>query len=405
MLTVLSTHPIQYQAPVWNGLAARGVPFEVWYLTSHGVRPSLDREFGRTFSWDVDTLAGHPHRFPEGRVPSELGGFRDVRLPADFRRRLAEGPVNALLVPGWNVLAYWQAVHSAHRLGIPVWLRGDSNDLKRDASAKRLLKRALLGGLFRRVDRFLCVGAANRRLYESYGVTGDRLAWAPHAVDNERFASQALAERPNREALRRSWGIPPHAFCIAFVGKFVPKKRPGDIVAALRLLRTLAPGRPCHGLFVGSGELGEALRAECRVAFDAEHRDPAGGAAGDAAPSATFTGFLNQTEVSSAYVAADVLVLPSDADETWGLVVNEALASGLACVVSDTCGSAEDLVVPLDPALRFPVGDVRALAESVARLADHPVSPAAMQAQIAKYSVAATVDTIERLWHERLGTR
>jgi glycosyltransferase involved in cell wall biosynthesis len=400
VLAVLATHPIQYQAPVWTSLAARGVSFEVWYLTSHGVRPSLDPEFGRTFSWDVDTLSGHPHRFPEGRVPSALGGFRDVRLPADFRRRLAAGSVDALLVPGWHVLAYWQAVHLAHRLGIPVWLRGDSNDLKRDAPARRLVKRALLGRLFRRVDRFLCVGAANRRLYESYGVTADRLAWAPHAVDNVRFAAQARAARPDREALRRAWGIPPDAFSVAYVGKFIPKKRPGDVAAALRLLQALVPGRRFHGLFVGAGDQGGALREGCRVVYDAERGGSVADAADAAAPAATFTGFLNQTEISRAYVAADALVLPGV--ETWGLVVNEALASGLPCIVSDGCGSAEDLVVPLDAALSFPVGDVRALAESVRHLAEHPVPAAAMQTGIARYSVAASVDTIERLWHERL---
>src|SRR5262249_21925258 len=46
------------------------------------------------------------------------------------------------------------------------------------------------------------------------------------------------------------------------------------------------------------------------------------------------------------YVAADCLVLPSDTRETWGLVVNEALASGLPCIVSDACGCAEDLIDP-----------------------------------------------------------
>jgi glycosyltransferase involved in cell wall biosynthesis len=400
VLTVLATHPIQYQTPVWKALAARGaVPFEVWYLTAHGVEPSLDAEFGQAFSWDVDTLSGYTHRFPEGTVPSALGSFLSMRLPSDFRRRLAGGTVDALLVPGWHVLACWQAIIMAHRWGIPVWLRGDSNDLKRDSRAKWLLKRAIIGRLFRRVDRFLCVGASARRLYESYGVDVDRLAWAPHAIDNQRFAAQAGAERPSREALRRRWAIPEDAFCVVFAGKFIPKKRPGDLVGALRLLRELAPGRRYHGLFVGAGELGAMLRGQCRVAFDAEARGGPSSESREGAPPATFAGFLNQTEISQAYVAADALVLPSE-HETWGLVVNEALASGLPCIVSDRCGAAEDLVVPLDPTLRFPAGDVRALAASVMHLADHPLAPAVMAAHISRFSVATTVDTIERLWYE-----
>ena len=75
-------------------------------------------------------------------------------------------------------------------------------------------------------------------------------------------------------------------------------------------------------------------------------------------PTASFVGFLNQSEISRAYVAADCLVLPSDATETWGLVVNEAMASGLPCIVSNACGCAEDLVEPIRPDLCYPVGDI-----------------------------------------------
>ena len=60
---------------------------------------------------------------------------------------------------------------------------------------------------------------------------------------------------------------------------------------------------------------------------------------------ASFAGFLNQTEMPKAYVAGDGLVLPSSADETWGLVCNEAMACGTPAIVSDRVGCAGDLVV------------------------------------------------------------
>jgi glycosyltransferase involved in cell wall biosynthesis len=82
-------------------------------------------------------------------------------------------------------------------------------------------------------------------------------------------------------------------------------------------------------------------------------------------PKASFAGFLNQTEISRAYVAADCLVLPSDTGETWGLVVNEALASGLSCIVSNACGCAEDMVAALDPRLTFSCGDIAAMAAAL----------------------------------------
>ncbi|HVJ83875.1 MAG TPA: glycosyltransferase, partial [Planctomycetia bacterium] len=54
--------------------------------------------------------------------------------------------------------------------------------------------------------------------------------------------------------------------------------------------------------------------------------------------------------------------------ETWGLVVNEALATGLPCVVSESVGCAPDLVVPGVTGATHPVGNVAALADALARL-------------------------------------
>src|SRR2546422_10888302 len=64
MLAILTTHPIQYQVPLWQAFARDGrIPFEVWYMTDHGVRVSHDREFGKDFAWDLQMLEGYPHRF------------------------------------------------------------------------------------------------------------------------------------------------------------------------------------------------------------------------------------------------------------------------------------------------------------------------------------------------------
>src|SRR5205085_4665905 len=83
-------------------------------------------------------------------------------------------------------------------------------------------------------------------------------------------------------------------------------------------------------------------------------------------------GFLNQSRIPEAYAAADVLVLPSDGGETWGLVVNEAMAAGRPALVSDQVGCAPDLVLDGQTGYVFPCGNVEPLAAHMARLAADP---------------------------------
>jgi glycosyltransferase involved in cell wall biosynthesis len=117
-------------------------------------------------------------------------------------------------------------------------------------------------------------------------------------------------------------------------------------------------------------------------------------------PYASFTGFLNQTQISKAYVAADCLVLPSNHQETWGLVVNEALASGLPCLASDACGCSEDLIAPLDPRFRFRLGDSRALSDALVAFVNQPPANDRMREQVDKFNLSVSVKTVEKLYSE-----
>ncbi|HEX8493368.1 MAG TPA: glycosyltransferase family 4 protein [Pyrinomonadaceae bacterium] len=404
MLAILTTHPIQYQVPLWQALAREGaVPFEVWYFSDHGIRPSYDVQFGKSFSWDLDTLDGYPSRFLKTNADANVARFNQVRLEEPLGQLMKEKRVSALWIQGWQVRAYWQAVWQAHAARVPVWLRGESNDLQPVPVWKKQARRIMHGRLFKRVRDFLYIGQANRRLYESYGVRDEQLHPAPYCVDNERFARQASELMKQRAAIRREWRIPENALCLLFAGKFIPKKRPSDLIAAALDARLRNLGRPLHLLFVGSGELGEELRAACRVVFDADAKasqdasEWANGNDGERAV-ASFTGFLNQTEISKAYVAADCLVLPSDHQETWGLVVNEAMASGLPCIVSDACGCGEDLIAPINPAFRFPLGQHEAIANAVLALLKDAPPPAVWREQVDKYDLSVSVNTVRRLY-------
>ena len=84
-----------------------------------------------------------------------------------------------------------------------------------------------------------------------------------------------------------------------------------------------------------------------------------------------FLGFRNQTEISKAYLAADIFVLSSHF-ETWGLVVNEAMAAGLPVIASDRVGCRIDLVQHDQTGLVFPAGSVEGLCDAMDYLASNP---------------------------------
>jgi glycosyltransferase involved in cell wall biosynthesis len=399
MLIILSTHPIQYQVPLWQALARDGrVPFEVWYLSDHGTRVSHDKEFGTHFAWDLDMLAGYPHQFLKTPPDVTPASFWKCRSSEPLAAKLRACGAKALWIQGWQVAGYWQAVHEARKTGVKVWLRGESNDLAPPAALwKQWVKRVLLGWLFGRVDKFLCIGRANRRLYESYGIGADRLLQAPYCVDNERFGRQKAEMEKQKAEIRKRWGIADDAFCVLFCGKFIPKKRPLDLVKAAALLIENKRLPNLHLLFTGSGELGPELRAACHVVFDAETLNVQRSTFNLEPPRASFAGFLNQTQISEAYVAADCLVLPSDYGETWGLVVNEAMASGLPCVISDRCGSAEDLGVQ-PPNQTFSFGDCNMLADCLCKLAQPEANRTVPPQLLDGFSFQNSVQTVAEVY-------
>ena len=366
-------------------------------MSDQGLNAGFDPGFGKSFSWDVDLLGGYECEFLNTYRGSRSDSFWALRLKHGFGRALRQASTKVLWIQGWQVAGYWQAVLEARRAGIKVWLRGETNARSSVGRTGRQVKRRLLRQMLRRIDRLLYIGEANRQFYVEQGIDHDRLAPAPYCVDNARFAVTAAAARSERRRIRQEWRIPADAFCFLFAGKFLAKKRPFDLIEATRRLQYSLQKRKVHLLWIGTGELGDKLRQNCQVCFDAETNEHVITREGNE-PDASFVGFLNQSEISRAYVAADCLVLPSDTTETWGLVVNEAMASGLPCIVSEGCGCSEDLVKPIRPDLCYPVGDISGLERAMVAVIEDAPSTELLAAQVSKYDICHTVDTIEALY-------
>jgi len=172
-------------------------------------------------------------------------------------------------------------------------------------------------------------------------------------VDNDWFSGEAAKARLVRAQLRRAWGIPAESIVFLFVGKFQDYKRPMDVLLAAK--RLVAQGLTVNQfliLMVGDG----VLRRPCE-AYARDHSLPV-----------VFKGFMNQSQLPSAYAVSDTLILPSNGHETWGLVVNEAMACGLAAIVSNEVGCGPDLILEARTGFVYPIGNIHALSGAMRRL-------------------------------------
>lgn len=366
----LVSHPIQYYAPLFRELARR---CDLTVLFSH--RQTAEQQaragFGVAFEWNVDLLSGYESRFLTNvaREPS-TDRYRGCDTPG-VADEIARGKYDAFIVPGWALRSYSQAVEACRRLRVPVLVRGDSQLGGRNI-ALRLAKAVLFPHLLRRFDGFLYVGQRNREYLLHYGAPPHRMFFSPACVDNDAFAKASAEAR----RLAAATSTPERPRRVLFAGKLIARKRPADLVQAVAKLQD----RTVELVFAGSGALEPTLR---KIAAEADVR-------------ANFLGFINQSELPAVYASADVLALPSEYDETWGLVVNEAMACGVPAVVSEGVGCGPDLIEPGMTGATFPLGDVAALAAAIEGTLslDPETTRRHLVAKMALYSPASAAQAI-----------
>jgi glycosyltransferase involved in cell wall biosynthesis len=345
-VTFVLTHPIQYYAP-WFRHITRDEP-ELALTAIHAIDPTPAQQgtgFEQAFRWDVPLTEGYRSiivRVARSTDRIDAASFFGLDVK-EIGRVLARTEPHVVVVTGWYSVTLARAIAAARRLGVPVLYRGDTNLLSGPTGWRRAFWSARSRFLLRLFDGALSPGLRTRTFLRRFGLPDYRIFDVPHGVDNAFFEAAAKPfQSPDARAdVRRELQIGPDAFVPLFVGKLVPSKRPLDVV---RACAALGPGVTL--LMVGAGPLESAVRVEAS-ALGVDLR---------------LSGFLNQRELGPAYAAADCLTLPSDGQETWGLVVNEGLATGLPAVVSDAVGCAPDLVHDGVTGYTFPLGDVDALA-------------------------------------------
>ena len=252
-LAIVTSHPIQYYAPVFKLLHERQkISIMVYYTWGERSQVKFDPGFGATIGWDIPLTEGYPFTWVENTSTDpgthHYRGIINPTLINDIR----QWEPDAILVFGWAWQSHLRCIR--HFKGhIPVYFRGDSTLLDETGGIKSIIKSLFLRCVYRDIDHAFYTGSNNKAYFKKYGLKDEQLSFAPHAVDNERFAQDKKEEVA---ALRSGLPIDNDDILVLFAGKFEQKKAPLELLEAFLTL-----GKPhIHLLFVGNGNLEAELK-------------------------------------------------------------------------------------------------------------------------------------------------
>jgi 1,2-diacylglycerol 3-alpha-glucosyltransferase len=256
------------------------------------------------------------------------------RLEA-FRWALEQAKPDVVAVNGWNNFGSLVAANCCVRRGIPMVVMSESaRQDERRARWKEMIKRrivhlysaALVGGQ-RHVEYLVELGMPPERIFTGYDVVdndyfGRRTAEIRNSRLRQGYGGQAAFERRNKR------GLPENYFLAS--ARFIEKKNLPKLVGAYAEYRRQSGENAMWDLMLlGDGPLRETLNTQLSTLNLNEH--------------VHLPGFKPYDDLPVYYALAKAFVHASTTEQ-WGLVVNEAIASGLPVIVSNRCGCVPELI-------------------------------------------------------------
>lgn len=258
------------------------------------------------------------------------GRTSDAVAPADLRQAIFEaldqGDPATVAVPGWGTRAALYALEWCATRDRPAIMMCDSTAM--DARRSRPIE-AIKRGIVRRCGSGFASGQRSVAYLESLGLPRLRVTTGYDVVDNDFFARGAADARSDAGEIRTRLGLPEGY--ILSLGRLVPKKNLENLVRGYHAYVAAAGPAARPLVIAGDGPLAQPLQALVEsLGLSAR---------------VTFAGHVGYEDLPIYYGLAACFVLASTVEQ-WGLVVNEAIASGLPVIVSERCGASADLVRP-----------------------------------------------------------
>lgn len=301
--------PAPYRIPLFRRLTCEpGLEVDIKFLSQrHKCR-----------NWEIDET-GYRHEFLPG-ITMDIGSFQISLNPA-ILRIIRNGRYDVIIVNGvfdpTNVISL--IVGKLRRAKLIAYSEGTEAGRSSVGRVLRWWERMWV----RSVDRVILPGSMSSENYISQGVHPDRITIAPNAVDNNLFVRLWQEHAPNREGLRRKWGM--NGITLLFVGQLIHRKGVDVLLRAFAEAKKKCPD--LNLVIAGDGPDRKALEYHCASGLEG----------------VTFTGWVDDASKAELYAAADIFVLPTRSD-VWGLVLNEAMCFALPLISTRQAGGAADLV-------------------------------------------------------------
>lgn len=324
-LAIVTSHPIQYNAPFFRLLQQRGnINIKVFYTWSQSVKgPKFDPGFGKQIEWDIPLLEGYDYTFVNNTAADPgTHQFRGIINPT-LNDEIQNWNPDVILIYGWSFHSHLKCIRFFHKK-IPLIFRGDSTLLAEHFGLKKIFRTIFLKWVYKHIDYALHVGANNKQYYLRHGIKKHQLFFAPHAIDNNRFFDENGDYEKQALLWRENLGINKDDIVFMFAGKLETKKNPELLIKSF-LDVNYSKSRL---IILGNGVIEKRLKNKY-LKYKNIH----------------FLDFQNQSVMPVVYRLCHVFILPSKGPiETWGLSINEAMACSKAVLVSDVCGCAVDLI-------------------------------------------------------------
>jgi len=349
-LAILTSHAIQYQVPLFRALTKESnIDLNVYYCSNYGMtKRGFDPGFGKKIKWDIPLKGGYKYKVMRNISSFPNNGFLSL-INAEIMSEIQKGGYDAVIIYGYTTVTVWLAYFAAWISRTPIIYQSESHLFTQTSFVKNLVKSLIFKLLFPRISAFLAIGSPNKMFYRYYKIPEEKIFITPYSVDNDYFHKYAEKYKKRKNKIRVKLSLNNEMPVILFVAKMMPRKNPFVLLKAFQNIRRNIPAQL---VFVGDGVQLIDLKKYAEE---------------NSISNVLFAGFKNQSQLPEYYAVADIFVLPSN-EETWGLVINEAMNFELPIITTDKVGASIDLIKHGKNGYIYPANDGKMLEEYLAKL-------------------------------------